>query len=46
MTAHHPHNNDDAFDFDPDDELVSWLEPIPPASPAFCDALDGALNRL
>lgn len=45
MTAH-PHNNDDAFDLDPDDELASWLEPIPPACPAFCDAMDGALNRL
>ena len=45
MTAHHPHNNN-AFDLVPDDELTSWLEPVPPACPAFCDAMDQALNRL
>ena len=46
MTAHLTHNNDDAFDLGADDELTSWLEPIPPACPAFCDAMDGALDRL
>ena len=47
VTAHHPHNNgDDFLDLVPDDELTSWLEPVPPACPAFCDALDQALNRL
>ena len=46
MTDQRNHNNNDAFDLDPDDELISWLEPIPPASPAFCDAMDQALTRL
>ena len=48
MTAHTNTNNDDhdVFDLGTDGELMSWLEPIPPACPAFCGAMDEALNRL
>ena len=46
MRTHTNTPNDDSLDFGPDDELMSWLEPIPPACPAFCDAMDEAMTRL